>query len=247
MSSPHPTIVLIPGIWVGPKIYDLVSSTLQTHHYPTTTVTLPSTGRPSPGNPSMHDDESFIRSKLSTLIETEQKDVLIVMHSAGGFLGTAAVKELSKKVRSEKGLRGGVVGYVFLSAAVVEVGHVHVDLPLFDNETGEMHCVDPEKTLFNDMDEESTLKWMKELRCQPAKDWGLTTEYAGFKDAPSVYLICEKDQAVPLEWQTKIAELAGSRIERCAAGHMPMLSMPDKVVEVIIGAAKEFGLSPSPP
>lgn len=192
----------------------------------------------------MHDDESFIRSNLITLIETEQRDVLMVMHSAGGFLGTAAVKDLSKKVRSEKGLKGGVVGYVFLSAAVVEVGHVHEDLPFFDvhNETGEMHCVDPAKTLFNDMDEQSTAKWMKEIKCQPANGWGMTTEYAGSRDAPSVYLICEKDQAIPLEFQTKCAELAGSRIERCAAGHMPMLSMPDKVVEVIIGAAKEFGL-----
>lgn len=41
----------------------------------------------------------------------------------------------------------------------------------------------------------------------------------------------------------ELAKLAGSRVEKCAAEHMPMLSMPDKVVDVIIGAAKEFGLS----
>ncbi|KAK0122243.1 hypothetical protein ONS95_010494 [Cadophora gregata] len=247
MSDPKPHIVLIPGLWVGPKVYSDVSSNLQSQNYTTTTIPLRSTGCRSPGNPSMHDDEEFIRSKLVQLIETEQKDIVMVMHSAGGFLGTAAVKDLSKKTRSERGMKGGVVGYVFLSAAFVEVGYEHVDPPFFvvNNDTGETHCIDPKSTLFNDMDEESTAKWIKELRCQPAKGWGLTTEYAGFRDAPSVYLICEKDECVPFEWQTKLATLAGSRMERCAAGHMPMLSMPEKVVEVIIGAAKEFGLSPS--
>lgn len=41
----------------------------------------------------------------------------------------------------------------------------------------------------------------------------------------------------------QLADLTGSRVEKCAAGHMPMLSMPQKVAEVIIGAAKEFGSS----
>jgi len=71
----------------------------------------------------------------------------------------------------------------------------------------------------------------------------MTTEHAGFRDAPSVYLMCEKDQAIPLAWQMQLADLTGSRVEKCAAGHMPMLSMPQKVAEVIIGAAKEFGSS----
>ena len=64
-----------------------------------------------------------------------------------------------------------------------------------------MHCIDPESTLFNDMNEECTARWMQELRCQPANGWGMTTEHAGFRDAPSVYLMCEKDQAIPLAWQ----------------------------------------------
>ncbi|KAH9207871.1 hypothetical protein DL95DRAFT_415265 [Leptodontidium sp. 2 PMI_412] len=183
----------------------------------------------------MHDDEAFIRSKLIELIESEHRDVLIVIHSAGGFLGTSAVQNLSRKARAERVLKGRVVGFVFLSAALVEVRYSHKELPPpfldVNNETGEMHCVDLKHTLFNDIDEEKTAKWMKELRCQPARGWGLTTKYAGFEEALSVYL------------QMELAKLAGSRVEKCATGHMLMLSMPDKVVDVIIGAAKEFGPS----
>lgn len=36
---------------------------------------------------------------------------------------------LSKKAREAQGLSGGVVGIVFVAAAVVEEGHVHGDLP----------------------------------------------------------------------------------------------------------------------
>jgi len=38
----------------------------------------------------------------------------------------------------------------------------------------------------------------------------------------------------------QLAELAGSRIERCAAGHMVMLSMPEKVVELVKSVAEEL-------
>lgn len=82
------------------------------------------------------------------------------------------------------------------------------------------------------MNEKSTARWLKELKCQPATGWGQTTDYAGYKDAPSVYLVCERDMAVPLEWQESLVELAGCRVVRCQSGHMPMLSMPEKVVEV---------------
>lgn len=78
----------------------------------------------------MHDDEAFIRSHLLRLIEEEEKDVVLVSHSAGGFLGMAAVQGLTR--RGREGQKGGVVGYVFIAAAIMEVGYVHVDLPFFD-------------------------------------------------------------------------------------------------------------------
>ncbi len=84
------------------------------------------------------------------------------------------------------------------------------------------------------MNDDDKSRWLSELRCQPATGWGQITEYAGFEEAPSVYLICERDQAVSLEWQERLVELAGCRVVRCQSGHMPMLTVPEKVVEVCI-------------
>lgn len=102
MSDLYLTIVMIPGIWDSPKIYDEVSFKLQAQGYLNTTIALPITSRPSPGNPTIHDDEAFIRSKLVELIESKHRDVLVVIHSAGGFLGTSAVQNLSRKLGSRE-------------------------------------------------------------------------------------------------------------------------------------------------
>ena len=53
-----------------------------------------------------------------------------------------------------------------------------------------------------------------------------------------MYLVCEGDKCTRPALQLSRAEIAGSQVERCAAGHMPMISMPEKVVEVIVKAAQ---------
>ncbi|KAB8243271.1 hypothetical protein BDV35DRAFT_396037 [Aspergillus flavus] len=138
----------------------------------------------------------------------------------------------SRKDREERGLSGGVVGIVFGAAAVVEEGYVHGDLPF--------GVAEPEQTLFNDLDEEEKGKWLDVLKPQPAQGWNGTTIYAGWKDVKSVYLICEEDQVIPAFLQEELAGLAGSRIERCSAGHLPHLSQPSRFVEVIKDAVAAF-------
>lgn len=102
-----------------------------------------------------------------------------------------------------------------------------------------MHCVTPDKVLFNDLDEEVAQTWVKKLQTQPAADWDDTVTYGGWKDVPSVYLVCEGDACIPPPMQLQLAETAGSKIEKCAAGHMVILSMPEKVVEVVKNAAAD--------
>lgn len=63
--------------------------------------------------------------------------------------------------------------------------------------------------------------------------------YCAWKDIPSVYLCCTKDRIIPLNVQHKIAAMAGAKIESCDAGHMVVLSQPERVVEVVRRAAGE--------
>lgn len=77
---------------------------------------------------------------------------------------------------------------------------------------------------------------MKKLQPQPSEGWDETITYCGWRDVPSVYLVCENDQVLPPQLQFQLAGLAGSKVEKCGAGHMPFLSMPEKVAEVVKNA-----------
>ncbi|KAE8372931.1 Alpha/beta hydrolase fold-1 [Aspergillus bertholletiae] len=219
----NPTVLIIPGFWEGPAVFNSVSTLLTASNFKTEIATLPSTGTTSPGNPSLQDDVAAVRTHLEKLVQ-QGDDVLLVVHSAGGFIGTDAMQGLDKKARQAEGLGGGVVGIVFVTAAVVEEGYVHQALPFAVEKDGALH-------------------WKNGWGCltpQPAHGWRGTTMYAGWRDVESVYLVCEEDQCIPGSLQEEFARLAGSRIEKCSAGHMPQLSQPRRVVEVIIHAAAAF-------
>ncbi|GKZ23632.1 hypothetical protein AbraIFM66951_009910 [Aspergillus brasiliensis] len=227
-----PTILFVPGFWEGPKVFTPVCDLLQAAGFKTDVCTLPSTGTTSPGNPSMADDIAAVRDHLKRIVQREE-DVILLLHSAGGFLGSAAMEGLSKSAVGQ----GGVVKIVFLTAAVFPEGHMHEDLPFAVVEGGAMYCAEPEVLLLSDVPESDKAEWLAELKSQPAEGWNGAVSYAGWRDVPSVYLICEVDKALPAGLQEQLANLAGSQIERCSAGHMPQISQPSRVAEVIRAAA----------
>lgn len=126
-----PTIVFVPGFWEGPSPFSAIATALSKHGYETVTAPLSSTGKPSPNNPSMYDDIAAIRAVIAPLVE-DGKELLLVLHSAGGFLGSSAIKGLSVQERKAEGKPGGVCKLVFLAGAVFEEGFRHGPLPFFD-------------------------------------------------------------------------------------------------------------------
>lgn len=128
-----PTILFVPGFWEGPAPFARVTTLLQSAGYPTQTATLPSTGTSSPGNPSMKDDIAAVRSRITELVDDDAggTTVVLVLHSAGGFVGSNAAEGLDVKARQGAGLKGGVCRIVFLTGAVFPVGYRHAPLPFF--------------------------------------------------------------------------------------------------------------------
>ena len=98
------TIVFVPRMWEGSAPFSHVASLLQAEGYPTEIATLHSTGTVSPGNPSMRDDIAAIRSTIINLVEKGQH-VVLVLHSAGEYLGSNAVEGLSLKADKRRSFR----------------------------------------------------------------------------------------------------------------------------------------------
>ncbi|KAL8722510.1 MAG: hypothetical protein Q9225_001026 [Loekoesia sp. 1 TL-2023] len=235
-----PVIAFVPGFWEGTEPFENVMALLSKKDLQTIICPLLSTGTTSPGNPKMEDDIAAIRSSIEAVV-AEEKDVITVMHSGGGFLGSNAVGGLSKKVRSEQGLKGGVIGIVFVTGAIYPEGFEHGDLPFGEVKDGALLCADAQNILFNDLDPAVADEWVGKLKPQPASGWNGTVTYCAWKDLPSIYLVCEGDQAIPPTVQHQLAQGANSKIETCAAGHMPHVGIPERVAEVIEAAVAYFG------
>lgn len=115
-----PHIVLIPGAWHSGNAYDTLLPFLHSHGYQTTALTLPSVGAEPPLT-SLSPEIDYIRGKILPLLEQGQ-DVVVVMHSYGGFAGSAALIGLSKQEREKEGQLGGVTSLVYLAAWMLEPG-----------------------------------------------------------------------------------------------------------------------------
>lgn len=121
MKMTRPTFVLVPGAWHQPSIYSSVMETLSAHGYPTVALPLPSNGA-MPPNATFDEDVNAIRGCLTKLIDTEEKEVILVVHSYAGVPGAEAPNGLGKKERQERGLKGGVARLVFISAYAMPEG-----------------------------------------------------------------------------------------------------------------------------
>ncbi|KAL8794428.1 MAG: hypothetical protein Q9195_003015 [Heterodermia aff. obscurata] len=139
----NPNLLMVPGFWVGTEPFENVSSLLAERGFSTVFAPLASTGTTSPGNPSMHDDIAAIRLSVEALV-TAEKDVVMVLHSAGGFLGSTAIEGFIAKQRAQEGFKGGVVGIVFLAGAIYPEGHEHQVPP-----SAGLHVSEPPMTMFS--------------------------------------------------------------------------------------------------
>ncbi|KAL4745199.1 hypothetical protein BDW72DRAFT_208396 [Aspergillus terricola var. indicus] len=117
-----PTILFIPGAWIGPSVYQPFVHALTQTGYDVRYAGYPSLNPPDPVTTDVKADADAIASVLHSIVEDEGKDVLLVMHSYAGMPGAAAATGLSKLRRNQEEKPGGVVGLVFLGAFIVPEG-----------------------------------------------------------------------------------------------------------------------------
>ena len=103
-----------------------------------------------------------------------------------------------------------------------------------------MYCRSPLSAFFHDFPAAEAETRAQELSWQPATYIdSIHVSYCACKDIPSVYLCCTQDRIIPIEIQCQIAAMAEAETESCDAGHMVILSQPERVVELVRKAAGE--------
>jgi pimeloyl-ACP methyl ester carboxylesterase len=120
MSS-KPTIVFVPGAWHTPECFELVETRLKSAGYEYIGVRTPSVCKESPFPKDGRDDVEAVRTALNSALG-DGNDVVVVMHSYGGFPGSAACKGMSKEDRMKGGKKGGVIRLVYIASFAIPEG-----------------------------------------------------------------------------------------------------------------------------
>ncbi|KAG9495401.1 hypothetical protein J7337_013647 [Fusarium musae] len=235
-----PTIFIVPGFYEGPTVFQPLTGSLNERGFKTVITTISSTGKTPPGNPNMDDDIANIAKDLAPVVEEAgEEGVVAVMLSAGGFIGSGALKGLTFKARQDTGKAGGVKKLVFIAAGVAPEGFEQGPMPFFDHHesNGTHSCKDPRNLLYSDFSDEEANKWLPGLQNQADRGWATALQYCGWREVPSVYIICEGDKLLPADIQEQFVGLAGSEIVRVGAGHMVQLSQTEKLADIIASHA----------
>ncbi|KAI0879880.1 alpha/beta-hydrolase [Annulohypoxylon maeteangense] len=231
--SQKPAIVIAQGSWMNASAYDVILEKLHAAGYPAKHVKLPSIGSTATPLPGLPEDVAAIQSVLAKFRDAGRK-VIILCHSSGGVSGSNATVGFDN-----------VSGVIFLSAFMISKGKSLAQrpggppLPWMDMQ-GEQIFLHEDKlpdALYNDLDEESGLKWAKEVSSTSAALFGGVSNYEPWAEGvPCAYIFCDDDKALPMQVQREMATqfLGPDPITvNLKAGHSPFLSMPDELVAAI--------------
>lgn len=116
-----PVIYILHGSWHSPLFFESARRKFELLGYTVICPQQPSTGAVPPTN-TLYDDADLVRAELELLIEHGQ-DVVLVMHSYGGMVGTQAAAGLGKAEREKRGQAGGVARLFYACSFILPLGH----------------------------------------------------------------------------------------------------------------------------
>lgn len=248
MSTNKPTIVLVHGAWHGSWCWKFQTPALEALGYAVELVDLPCTN----GNTgtTQFDDAAHVRSVVESVLAAG-KEVVVLAHSYGGPIGSAAITGLSEH---------GVLGMIALSAYIfpggMDQGAVIRSLgglPYASWDTpaeGLWLAKDPSSLLFSPDVPADRIDWvLPQLRPQSmATTLGIVPPQAWQEDAYTGrlgYIRCTADVIIPLAQQDSMLESAGGQEKWIihtleGSSHSPFLSRPDQVAATVDKIVKAF-------
>ncbi|KAH6721258.1 prolyl aminopeptidase-like protein [Leptodontidium sp. 2 PMI_412] len=251
MSS-KPDFIIVPGAWHSPDSFAPTTALLQKAGFTTHGIHLPSYGA-SPPLKSFDPDVLAVRDVVNKVLSSG-KDVIMIFHSYGGVVGCEALKEYVNEVSTGKGGKQGwgkVRRLVFVAAfALPEGGSLMAalgfqPLPWFEIDGDVVNPSNPKEIFYNDLSDSAAAPHIAALKQHSYLTFTSALTTAPWKTIPSTYILCEKDNAIPLQGQEgmiagakQVAPEAFDVVERCDASHSPFLSQPEWLAEKLVESAK---------
>jgi pimeloyl-ACP methyl ester carboxylesterase len=224
-TQSYPSIVFVHGIWADGSCFSKVIPPLQAEGYEVIAAQY--------GLDTLAGDVAAVKRTLGRV----RNPTILVGHSYGGTLITAA------------GMDERVVGLVYIAALAPDEGESSQDqLSQF-----------PASDVFSHVEVADGRLWMKPSGVEcfagdlPAQEQKLVwaTSFApavelfsqkvgspAWRSKPSWYIVSKNDRTVPPALQRFVSKRMGATTVEVEASHVPMLSKPNAVLDVIRMAAK---------
>lgn len=252
-SNFKPAIVLVHGAWHVPEHYTDFIQQLHQVGFEVFCPRLPTCDETKRLTSDMFSDAQVVRSQVVSLID-KSREVVMLLHSYGGAVGTEAVKGLSASECAAKGLRGGVTRLIYMCGFILQVGEsvggASLPRPVpepveSDDVTGTTFLCEPPVQLFYADLEPERAKRMEALLVRqsgPAMTDAIT--YPAWQHIPTTYLRTQDDRVLFPDWQErqiKAVRDAGFNltVETYKSSHSPFLSIPGEMVAAVERAAEQ--------
>ena len=203
-----PTIVFCHGIWADGSCFSKVIPALQSEGYEVIAVQY--------GLDSYEEDIAAVKRTLNRV----GSPVLLVGHSYGGATITAA------------GTDERVVGLVFIAAVAPDAG-----------ETVQDQLNKYPSDIFNHVEAADNRAWMLPSGVEhfagdlQKEEQKLGADDISWKSKPSWYVLATQDHTVHPDLQRWVSKRMNATVTEVDSSHVPMLSQPDVVIDVIRKAA----------
>ncbi|KAI1043190.1 hypothetical protein LB505_006142 [Fusarium chuoi] len=231
VAAARPALVIIPGNFSLPRFWSAIKRSVEDKGYPVEVVPLQSSREekidPAPG---LADDVKEAQSVLKKHID-QGKDVVMLMHSYGGMVGTEATRGLSRKEREKTGLTGGITRMVFLAAIFAPPGKstrglYEANPGRYPRREGDYLVCDEETAMcfYSDLTKEEGLPLAQDASkiYQAVRVFGDEQTYDGFHEfIPSSYIVTKKDVLVPEPAQRQFI----SRLEENGGQNVPVFEL----------------------
>ena len=215
------TLLLVHGAWHGSWCWQPLTAELD--GVPVVPVDLPSVGRDPAQLGDLYADAEAVRTALAAV----DGPVVVLGHSYGGAVVTEAVTADS-----------GVAHLVYLCAFQLDEGDSllgtvgGVAPPWWDVQEHAIGASDPERVFYNGVSPRLTQDSVARIGLQSRASVEQPLTNAAWRAVPSTYVVCERDQAIPVVAQEAMSARAGE-VLRLPAGHSPLLSHPRELAALL--------------
>jgi pimeloyl-ACP methyl ester carboxylesterase len=229
----QPNIVLVHGAWADGSSWSAVIERLQAAGYKVTAPQFPMT--------ALADDVARLREVL----DFQEGPTVVAGHSYGGqimtALGTNAPNVVGLVYIAAFGLDEGESLGALLSQGPVTPALAH----LFTDQRG-FGWLSEDDFVHHFAADVDPVKAKVMYAAQQALAGSAFTDVIGvpaWKSLPTWYLVATNDEAIPPEAETQFAKRMGANVIEIPSSHVPMVSHPDAVAQLIETAAETVGVN----